>query len=129
MNIKRTCVVVALILLLAGLAACTRSLTPSDKAAQTSPEDVVSEEVTPAAGTEVMGQLFLLATQTAMARQGISAEELPEGSTEEAPTEVAPDTTETDAVDIFKAGLKAVEPSSAIMRFCERQVDFLRSCN
>lgn len=99
MNIKRTCVVVALILLLAGLAACTRSLTPSDKATQTSPEDVASEEVTPAAGTEVMGQLFLLATQTAMAQQGISVEELPEVSTEEAPIEVAPDITETAPVE------------------------------
>jgi len=99
MNIKRTCVVVVLILLVAGLAACTRSLTPSDKATQTSPEDVASEEVTPAAGTEVMGQLFLLATQTAMARLGISVEELPEVSTEGAPTEVAPDTNETATVE------------------------------
>jgi len=99
MNIKRTCVVVALILLLAGLAACTRSLTPSDKATQTSPEDVASEEVTPAAGTEVMGQLFLLATQTAMAQQGISVEELPEVSTEGAPTEVSPDTTQSAPVE------------------------------
>ncbi len=31
-----------------------------------------------------------------------------------------------DAVDIFKAGLKAVEPGSAIRRFCKRQGDALR---
>jgi len=81
---KRLVMIIAMVVLVFGAAACTRSLRPSADATAT--VGVVSEEI-PASGTEVMGQIYLFATQTARSEQGITLEpetDKPEGSVPEA---------------------------------------------
>ena len=66
---KRIVFIMTLIVLAVGAAACTRSLRPSSGATAT--VEAVSEEM-PSSGTEVMGQIYLFATQTARSEQGIT---------------------------------------------------------
>lgn len=84
---------VVLIVLLTGfcLAACTRSLAKSEKAVSTN--SVEGNPAMPASGTEVMGQIYLLATQTAMVQQGSTSQQ-PE--TEQVTEEVLTSTPETE---------------------------------
>jgi LysM repeat protein len=97
------------VILVLVLAACTRSLAPND-AVPTAPEAVTGE--TPGTADDVMEQIWQLATQTAMAQQGIIGTqetpepaggetpegEIPEGETPAGETpEEAPATEETEA--------------------------------
>ena len=71
MKNKRLILIIAMVVLVIGVGACTRSLRPSSDATAT--VGVVSEEM-PSSGTEVMGQIYLFATQTARSEQGITLE-------------------------------------------------------
>lgn len=74
------------IFVLAGLAACTRSLAP---AGGTTPVAATTTESTPGATGDVMEQIWMLATQTAMAQQGASqpqATQAPAGEGTAAPS-------------------------------------------
>ncbi len=69
MSIKRFLIFFSLILLLmVGLTACERSLAPSGVPTDTSEVSVGAE--TPSGTSDVMEQIWLLATQTELARQG-----------------------------------------------------------
>lgn len=93
---KRWLVFFTIIVVLLGLAACTRTLSPE---AQITPSP---EEGAPAETSDVMEQIWQLATQTAMAQQGqAGADQTPaapqETETTVAETETAPAPTETPA--------------------------------
>jgi LysM repeat protein len=77
------------IFVLAGLAACTRSLTP---AGGTTPAAATATQGTPGATGDVMEQIWMLATQTAMAQQGSGqpqATQVPAGEGTTAPSETS----------------------------------------
>ena len=68
MDIKRFLLFFAIaILLVAGLTACVRSLTPSGTV---TPGELASGGETPAGTEDIMQQIWMLATQTALAQQG-----------------------------------------------------------
>jgi len=72
MNNKFSAVLIVFLIVIS-LVACTRSLAKSEKAATT--DSAEGSLVTPASGTEVMGQIYLLATQTAMVLQGSASQQ------------------------------------------------------
>jgi spore germination protein YaaH len=77
------------IFVLAGLAACTRSLAP---AGGTTPVAATATQGTPGATGDVMEQIWMLATQTAMAQQGAGqpqATQVPAGQGTSAPSGTA----------------------------------------
>ena len=72
MKTHRLIALLAAILLVASLAACTRSISGSKKSATSTPEGGAA--ALPTGGTsDVLGQIYLFATQTAMATQGLTA--------------------------------------------------------
>ena len=76
MDFKRLLFLFLALLLLIVITSCTRSYKPSEpiEVTQSLEESVESELEPPTGATEVMGQIFMLATQTAMAEQGILRE-------------------------------------------------------
>jgi LysM repeat protein len=84
MKTHRLIALLAAILLIASLAACNRSIPGSKKSVSTTPEEGAA--ATPTGGaTDVLEQIYLFATQTAMATQGLTtgvppAQTNPEGT-------------------------------------------------
>ena len=76
MDSKRLLFLFLALLLVFVTTSCTRSYKPSEpiEVTQSVEEPVESEIEPPTGATEVMGQIFMLATQTAMAEQGILRE-------------------------------------------------------
>lgn len=68
MNIKRSLMVLVILALVFGVAGCNRSLSPSGRSATATRP--AGEGAVPPASTDVMSQLELFVTQTAMAAQG-----------------------------------------------------------
>lgn len=99
------------IFVLAGLAACTRSLAP---AGGTTPVAATTTEGTPGATGDVMEQIWMLATQTAMAQQGAQpqATQVPADEGTAAPSETS---TSAEATAVPPTATKAPAAPTATM--------------
>lgn len=99
MNGKRNLVIFLVLAVILSLAACTRSLSPATKAPAESEAAMASES----APSDVMGQLELLVTQTAMAMQA-------QGTT--APSDAYPAPQEGTAIETPQPGEAAAPAAS-----------------
>jgi LysM repeat protein len=106
MKTHRLIALLAAILLVASLAACTRSISGSKKPATSTPEGGAAALQTGGA-TDVMGQIYLFATQTFMATQGLTM-----GGT---PAQTGPETTPGAPVETdINAPLASVPPQQIL---------------
>jgi LysM repeat protein len=113
MKTHRLIALLAACLFIISLAACNRSI-QANKKPTTAPAEGGAAALPTAGATDVLGQIYLFATQTAMATQGLSANVPPAQTTPEAPPAVVVETQVVVVPPTVQAP-QVVQPAVAII--------------